>query len=288
MTLTVSWSVLAALALVLVICFVLPLGLYYAFYRGAEGTLKMFLLGGGAYFAVRFLAELPVSALLGHFGLLAVPAVNSLYLVLLRPLIFAGIAYAVLRLLGQEIRTTGHSLMTAAGYVTLQNIVEVGVVSAGYLVTLWGIRSTNGTYTVVSDADYVSMSDAVSRTDLIPESLFSQMRELCALPASYFVALGLERLWIIVVHMAILAVVWLAVSRKDGLPMLGAAFGLRALASLPALLSVWGVLSGGFGTAAVTVLVMLAVCAGTVLCWRRWIDRETVWPQEEETFASAD
>lgn len=288
MTLVVSWSAVAALAGVLLICFVAPLLLYYAFYRTADGTLKMFLTGGAAYFAARFLLELPLSALLEYSGLLRVTAVYALYLAVLRPLIFVGTAWAVLRFLGKDVRTTGHALMTASGYVTLQNIVEVGLVSAGYLVTLWGIRRTNGAYDVISDADYVSMSDAVSRTDLLPESIFRQMRELCATPASYFVGMGLERLWIVAVHMAILTVIWLAVSRKDGRKLLGAAFGLRALAGLPALLSVCGVMKGGFVTGAVTVLVMLAVCAGAVVCWRRWIDREPVWPQEEETFATAD
>lgn len=271
--LQVSTGALVALAFVLVVCFILPIALYYVMFRFSDSRFKTFGLGAIAYFVARFVVEMPLGVVISHYTNLSenVP-VYALYLFVLCPLIFVGINFAAIKRFGQEILSTGNSLMYASGYVTLQNIVEVGFVGAWYFSTLLGIRSV-GIYWVVSDADYASASDVVSASNLVSESIYAEMQELCGMSASYFTAMCLERLWVIAAYSAMLLVIWLAVRKRGTLPLLGAAFGMRLLASLPTFLSDLGLISGAW-LSVVIIAILLVICAAAALCWRNFIDKQ--------------
>lgn len=274
MTLEVSVGSLIALGLLLVVCFLLPIGLFYALYQLSEGNFKMFGIGAAAYFVLRFIIELPTSAFLEHFAHMREhPAIYAVYLLLICPLFFVAVHFIVLKFFGNHIETTGHALLYLAGYVTLQNIVEVGFVSAWYFVTLLSIRSAAAQYTVVSEGDYVSMSEITDPAYLVTDGIFAEMQQLCGMTPGYFLSLCAERLWIIVAYSAIVLVVWLSMRKgRILLPVLGFAFVMRMLASLPAALNVCGVLPAGLASGIVTAIVLIILCVMAVFCWRRYID----------------
>ena len=272
--LQVSTGAVVALGFVLVVCYLLPIALFYVMYRFSDSKFKTFGVGVMAYFTARFVVEMPIGIIISHFTHLSENTpVYAVYLFLLCPLIFVGINFAALKIFGKDILSTGNSLMYATGYVTLQNIVEVGFVGAWYFITLLGIRSV-GSYLVVSDADYASASDVVSASNLVSESIYSEMQELCSLSASYFTSMCLERLWIIAAYSAMLLVIWLAVRKRGALPLLGVAFGMRLLASVPTFLSDMNVISSKWASVVIIVAILIIICAAAVLCWRKFIDEE--------------
>ena len=218
--LQVSWSALMALLLLLVICFVLPLGLFGALFKLADGRWKTCGIGAGAYFVGGFVADVLLPT-----GIRAVTDMNQnmpvymLYSLLLSPAIFMAVNYFAMKKLGKdELNNTGDALMYSVGYAGLQNMVTTGFVAAMYFVTLWSIKSNGGSYVVVSESDYVSYSNLVSASNLITDSIYAQMQELCSRPATYFLSLCMDRLWVIVVYAALLLVVWLAVKKTNKLP----------------------------------------------------------------------
>lgn len=277
--LQVSVGALIALGFIMLVCFILPIGLFYTFYRLSDSSFKMFGIGAAAFFTVKFVAELPVNAILEHYWPLAEHhAVYGTYLLLFCPLAFVGVNFAALKLFGKHFDTTGNVLMYGSGYTALQNVVEAGMVSFMYFITLWGIRSCGANYVVVSDADYVSMSDVVSRSNLVTESIYTEMRQLCDMPTIYFVSMCLERLWLIVVYSAVVLVIWLAArksaSLSESLTLLGIAFGMRLLAGLPTVLGSLGVISAGWISALLIIAILLADSAAAVLCWRNKLGGE--------------
>lgn len=273
--LQVSSGALAALVFILLVCFILPIAIYYVMYRFSDSRFKTFGKGALIYFVVRFVIEMPVNVIINHYADMSknVP-VYALYLFLICPLIFVGVNFAAIKFFGGEISSTGNSLMYSSGYVTMQNAVEVGFVGVMYFVTLLGIRSAGANYIIVSDADYISASDVVSSSNLVTESIYAEMQELCNMPASYFLVMGLERLWIIAAYSAMLLVIWLAVKKRGTLPLLGAAFAMRMLASLPTILSDLGVISQKWISVTLIIAILVIICAAAVICWRKFIDME--------------
>lgn len=274
MMLQVSTGAVVALALVLAVCFLVPIALYYVMYRFSDSKLKTFGFGALIYFVVRFVFEMPISLLLSRSANLSENApLYALYLFLLCPLIFVGVNFAVFKFRGGDIVSTGNSLMYASGYVTLQNIVEVGFVGVWYFVTLLGIRSV-GSYLVVSDADYASASDVVSASNLVSESIYAEMQTLCDMSASYFISMCLERLWVIAAYSAMILVIWLAVRKRGALPLLGVAFGMRMLAGVPTFVSDLGLISQKWLSVTVIIALLLIICAAAAVCWQKFIDKE--------------
>lgn len=271
----VSLGVLTALIFIMLVCFILPIALYYVMYRFSDSRFKTFGKGVIAYFILKFVIEIPVSVIINRYA--NIPenvTAYALYLFLICPLIFVGINLVAVNFLGREISSTGDSLMYSSGYTTLQNVVEVGFVSVMYFITLQGIRSAGGNYIVVSEADYVSASNAVGASNLVTDSIYAEMQELCNMPVSYFLSMGFERLWTIAVYSAIILVIWLAVKKRGALPLLLIAFGMRALASLPIMLGELDVISNKWISVAVTVAILVVICAAAVICWRKFIDKE--------------
>ena len=271
----VSLGALAALIFVMLVCFILPIAIYYVMYRFSDSRFKTFGKGIAVYFVLRFVIEIPVNVIINHYADMSKNmTAYLLYLLLVCPIIFTGINFVAIKFFGREISSTGNSLMYSLGYTTFQNVVEVGLVSVMYFITLQGIRSVGGNYVVVSEADYVSASNAVSASNLVTDSIYAEMQELCNMPALYFLSMAFERLWTIAVYSAVILVIWLAVKKRGALPLLFAAFAMRILAGVPMMLGELDIVSNKWISAAVTAGTLVVICAAAAVCWRKFIDRE--------------
>lgn len=272
--LQVSWSALAALLLLLAVCFVLPLGLFGVLFKLAGGRLKTCGIGAGAYFLGGFVVEMLLLASIGALTDMTrnVP-VYLLYSLLVSPAIFMAVNFFVMRKFAEkDLNSTGDAMMYSVGYSGLQNLLTTGFVALMYFVTLWSIKSHGGGYVVVSESDYVSYSNLVSSSNLVTDTIYEQMQELCSRPASYFLTLCLDRLWVIAVYAALLLVVWLAVKKTNKLPILGIAYGMRLLVGLPTVLSDLHVISNPWISAAMVVLISVVEWVAAIFCWKRHID----------------
>ncbi len=272
--LQVSWGALAALLLLLVVCFVLPLGLFGGLYKLADGRFKTCGIGAGAYFVGGFAADVLLLT-----GIRALTDMNQnmpvymIYSLVLSPAVFMAVNYFAMKITGkEELNNTGDALMYSVGYAGLQNMVTTGFIAAMYFVSLWNIKLHGGSYVVVSESDYVSYSQLVSASNLITDRIYEQMQELCSRPASYFLSLCLDRLWVIVVYAALLLVVWLAVRKKNKLPILGIAYVMRLLIGLPTIFSDFHVFSSTWMATAMIVVVSVIVWVAAVFCWKLYID----------------
>lgn len=270
----VSGGAIASIILLLVICFILPVFLYYLLFRFSDSNIKTFGIGAAAYFVGGLILDLFLLSIIGFFtDITQNVSVYLLYSLILSPAIFVALNFFAIKFFGKNMITTGNSLMYSAGYASLQNIMSVGFVSAGYLITLLDIKSSGG-YIVVSDSDYASYSDMVSASNLVSQSVFDELANLCSTPASYFLTLCLDRLWIIAVHSAILLVIWLAVRKVNSLPLLGAAFGMRILVGVPTMLNDLSVISNKWLLAAIIIIIAVLVWVIAVMCWKKFIDRD--------------
>ena len=272
--LQVSWGALAALLLLLAVCFVLPLGLFGALFKLADGKFKTCGIGAGAYFLGGFVVEVLLLASIGALTDMSknVP-VYLLYSLLVSPAIFMAVNYFVMKRFGKDVLdSTGDALTYSVGYSGLQNMFTTGFVALMYFVTLWNIRSHGGSYVVVSESDYVSYSNLVSTSNLVTDRIYGEMQELCSRPAAYFLSLCLDRLWVIVVYAALLLVVWLAVKKSRKLPILGIAYGMRLLIGLPTILSDFHLIANAWVSAAIVVLISVVVWVAAIFCWKRYID----------------
>lgn len=269
----VSGGAIASIILLLVICFILPIVMYYLFFKFSDSSIKTLGIGAAAYFIGGLILDVFILSIIAFFTDITknIP-VYLLYSLILSPVIFVAFNFFAIKLFGKDIKTTGDSLMYSTGYVSLQNILSVGFVSAGYLITLLNIRSS-GEYVVLSDSDYASYSDTVSASNLVSQSIFDELKDLCDTPASYFITLCLDRLWIIAVYSAILLVIWLAVRKVNSLPLLGAAFGMRILVGVPTMLNDLCTVINKWVSLAVIIIIAVLVWVIAIMCWRKFIDR---------------
>lgn len=274
--LQVSWGALAALGLLLVICFVLPLGLSGLLYRMAGCRFKSCGLGAAAYFFGGFVTEMLLMGIIRSFtDMTKNLPVYLLYSLVLSPAVFLAVNFVVMKWIAKGgLRHTGDAMMYAVGYSGLENLFTTGFVAVMYMVTLWGIKQHAGSYVVVSESDYVSYSNLVSPSSLVTDRIYGEMQVLCSRPAGYFLALCFDRVWAIVVYAAALLILWMAVTKKDRLPLLGMACGVRLLIGLPTVFSDLGVIRNAWVSALLVVLLAAAAWAAAVFCWRRYIDSE--------------
>lgn len=275
--LQVSGGALASLILLLVICFVLPIGLFTLLYRVADGKIKTLGLGAAAYFVAGFVFDVFLLIVIRQFtDMTTNTAMYMVYSLVLMPLIFIVINYWIMNHLGKGklLETTGDSLMYSVGYTSLQNVITTGFLAVVYFLSLMDIKSSGGRYVVISDSDFVSYSDTVSASNLINESVYRQMQELCGRSASYFLSLCLDRLWIIVAYAAVLLVLWLAVRKAEKLPLLGFALVMRLLAGLPMIISDFGLIKNTWLAGGVSAGIAVVLWIAAVFCWRAFIDSE--------------
>lgn len=278
--LTVKFGALVLLVILLLICFVLPIALFYLLYRFADCKIKTLAIGALVYIAGSVIIDTVIAMGLGVLGDMETnAAVYLLYAVLLSPAAFIAVSYFAIKRFGADnMKTTGDSMMYSLGYSAAQNIISTGIIGVMYFLTMLNIRDRAGSFIVVSDADYVSYTDAVSSGDIINETVYRQMLSLCNEPMSYYVSFCLHCLWVIAVNAAIFLVLWLAVRNSGRYIVIGYAFVMRLLITLPDLLGRFGLMPGGWLSGLISFVIMIAVWAAAILCRRSFIDI----PEESE------
>ena len=272
----VSGGVIASLVILLLICFILPIAMFYALYRLAEGNAKHLFVGAAVYFVGGMILEYFVYRFVGMFTDMNenIP-VYLIYTLVIIPALFIAANFIGIKFCGKDILTTGDSLMYCTGYASLQNMMSVGFISASYLLTLLDVKTT-GNYVIVSDSEYASYSDMVSATNIVSETKFENLQNLCSTPASYFLTMCLDRLWVIAVYSAALLVLWLAVRKARSWPFIFVSFGMRVLISVPTIINGLGLISNKWITLTIVVLIAVIVWVIAVLCWKKLVDRNNL------------
>ena len=281
--LQVSMGALISLVLIMLVCFVLPLPLFYLLYR-ADSKGKTFALGAASYIACGLLLDALLAA-----GVNMISDISSngatylLYAAALSPALFIGVNYLIIRRFGRSsMNTTGDSLMFSLGYSSVYNVLSTGFVSVMYFFTLLEIRGRNGLFTVVSDADYVSASEKVSSGDIVNQSVYNDMVKLCSQPVSYYVMFILNCLWVIAAYAAVLMVIWLAVKKTEKVILLAFAFVIRLFITLPDIFSRFEMIADPWVSQAVSFVILVIVWAAAVFCRRTFIDGEDAAAGEGE------
>ena len=287
--LQVSMGALVSLVIILLVCFVLPLAFFYVLYR-AECKFKTMAIGALAYLVCGIIADTMLV-----MGLDAIAEVQTntlmyiLYASLLSPVLFVTVNYFLIRRLGAlSMKTTGDSLMYALGYGTLCNIVSTGIVAIMYFLSLLDIKERGEYFRVVSDADYVSLSDKVSGSDIIVnETVFGQMRMLASQPVSYYMGFIFNCLWVFAIYGAIFMVIWLSVKKKEKKLLLAFAFVIRLFATLPDVLDHFKLIGSRMVSGVISLVVLILVWIAAILCRKVFIDAEEEY-RDESVKESAD
>lgn len=272
----VSGATIAATILLLIICFILPLVLFYVLYKFADGKIKNLLTGAAAFFVGGFILDTLALHLVSMLSDISknMP-VYFLYTLLISPAIFLLTGFVAIKCFGKEMKNTGDALMYTVGYVGLQNILLVGIGEFMNLLNMFSMNSSNG-YVVVSDSNYASYSDIVSASNLISESGYEYLVNLSGRSASYVLAMCVDRLWIFAAYGAVMLVIWLAVRKQGGLPLLAAAFGMRMLITVPSILSELKVITNAWIIIPIAIAITVVIWFAAIALWKKHIDRANI------------
>lgn len=272
----VSMGALVSLVIIMLVCFVLPLPLYYLLFRYAECKAKTLGIGAVAYIICGVVLDTVTAMLLEQFaGLNSNGLLYLLYAAVLSPVIFITFNYFVIKRFGRDnMRTTGDTMMYSLGYGSVCNILSTGIVAAMYFFTLLDIRNRGGVFHVVSDADYVSASSTVSGSDLVTESLYNQMKNLCAEPISYYVMFIINCLWVLAAYAAVFMVLWLAVKKINKPVILAFAFVIRLFIVLPDIMNRFKVIENVWISELISVVILVIVWMAALYCRKSFIDSE--------------
>ena len=272
----VSMGALVSLVVIMLICFVLPFVLFYLLYRYADGKVKNLLIGAAAYIACGVIVDTVLFALLDRLG-----GVNSngalymLYAVVLSPACFILMNYLIIKRFGtKSIKNTGDAIMYSVGYSTALNVLSTGVIAIIYFLTLLDIKDRADVYRVVSDADYVSASNAVSASNLVNESIYNEMIKLCSQPVSYYMVYIINFLCAICVIAAIMPIIWLAVKKRQKPIILAFAFVIRLFITLPDIFDRFDVIKNVWVSQLFSIVILVIVWIAAVFCRRMFIDTE--------------
>ena len=281
----VSFGALVSLVIIMLICFVLPFLLFYFLYRCADGRVKTFLIGAAAYLVCGIIADTTISALLEQLGKInGSGGLYLLYAVVLSPACFILLNYVIIKRFGADhMKTTGDSLMYSVGYSTAMNVLSTGIIAVMYFITLLDIRDRSGSYQIVSDADYVSASNAVSASNLVNESVYNEMVKLCSEPISYYLVFIINCLWTIAVFAAIMPVIWLAVKKQNKPIILVFAVIIRLFITLPDLLNRFHAVNNQWVLQLIMLAILVIVWVAAIYCRRLFIDTEdAVWEDNQK------
>ena len=281
----VSFGALVSLVIIMLICFVLPFLLFYFLYRFADGRVKTFLIGAAAYLVCGIVVDTTLAALLELLGEINGSGVlYLLYAVVLSPACFILLNYVIIKRFGADhMKTTGDSLMYSVGYSTALNLLSTGFVAVMYFITLLDIRDRSGSYQIVSDADYVSASNAVSASNLVNESVYNEMVKLCSEPISYYLVFIINCLWTIAVFAAIMPVIWLAVKKQNKPIILVFAVIIRLFITLPDLLNRFHAVNNQWVLQLIMLAILVIVWVAAIYCRRLFIDTEdAVWEDNQK------
>ncbi len=267
-----SGFAIAASAILMLICYILPFVLYYLLYRFGDSPTKLLLIGAATFFVGGYVLELVLQNIV--YAIFPSTAAGLLYSLLFSPLLFTAANFVAIKFFCKNMLTTGDSLMYSTGYVGLLNILMVGVSEFINFVNL--ISANGSSYLVVSDSDYESASDLVSASNLISESTYEYLQTVCARSASYIYAMCMDRLVIIAAYAAIIMLTWLAVSKKGALPLLGAVFAMRVIIAVPSVLNNYGVITNIWVAIVIAVIITALIWAATIFLRGRFIDNESI------------
>lgn len=271
----VSTGSLIALVCILLVCFVLPLPLYYLLYR-AECKGKNFLIGAAAYIGCGVLADTVLGATVDMIANTSANAASYLlYAAILSPVLFIALNYLIIKRFGTKtMTTTGDSLMYSLGYASAYNILATGFVSAMYFFTLMEIKGRNGVFTVVSDADYVSASQVVTSGDLVNESVYADMVRLCSQPVSYYIGFIINCLWALAAYAAVFMVLRLAVQKKEKKHILAYALMIRLFITLPDIMKHFDIIRNVWLAQLFSFVILGIVWVAAIFCRKTFVDSE--------------
>ncbi len=274
--LQVSMGSLISLVIIMLLCFVLPLVLFYMLYRYADGKVKTLGIGAAAYIACGMVADTALAMLFEMISSVETNVVTYLlYSVVLSPVLFILLNYFIIKRFGlNNMQTTGDAMMYSLGYSSAYNVLSTGLVAIMYFFTLLDVKNCVGQYLVVSDADYVSASNTVSASNLVNETVYRQIVKLCGQPVSYYMIFCINCLWVIAAYAAVLMVIWLAVKKTNKILILAFALIIRLFTVMPDILDRFKVFSNVWASQAVSVVVLAIVWIGAIFCRRTFIDSE--------------
>ena len=272
----VSTGALVSLVIIMLICFVMPFALFYILYRYADCKVKTLITGAAAYIACGVIADTIIAASLDRIG--GINGNSLLYLLhvtILSPVLFILINYLVIRKFGADnMNTTGDSMMYALGYSSAFNILSTGLIAIMYFLTLIDIRDNSEKYLVVSDANYVSASGTVSGSNVVNESIYKEMINLCSKPVSYYMNFIINCLWVIAAYAAIMLVIWLAVKKSEKVILLAFAFVIRLFSTLPDILQHFNMIKNTWVSHLISIVILVIIWTAAVFCRKTFIDRD--------------
>ncbi len=282
--LQVSTASLISLVIIMLICFVLPLALFYPLYRYADCRAKTLGIGAAAYIACAVVIDTVAAMALNMIADLNTNAAMYLfYAAVVSPVIFIAFNYFVIKRFGSDnINNTGDTMMYSLGYSSVYNIFSTGIIAVMYFMTLLNVKNRTIPFDIVSDADYVSMSDTVSASNLINQSAFDDLKKLCAEPVSYYMTFCLNCLWVLAAYAAVFIVIWLAVKKTNKPVILAFAFMIRLFITLPDVIDRFGLIGSGVVSAIVSLIVLVIVWAASLFCRKTFIDSEDAPVQEKK------
>ena len=198
-----------------------------------------------------------------------------LHAIVLSPACFILVNYLIIKKIGADnIKTTGDSMMYSLGYSSAFNILSTGIIAFMYFLTMLDIRNRGGSYIVVSDADYVSVSDTVSGSNLLSETIYGEMMKLCSQPVSYYMTFVFNCLWVFAVFAAVMPVIWLAATKENKPLILAFAFIIRLFITLPDILDHFKVIGNVWVSHLISVAVLVIIWIAAMYCRKLFIDTD--------------
>ena len=271
----VSMGALVSLVVIMLVCFVLPMAFFYVLYR-AECKFRTLLLGAVSYVICGVVVDTVLVMGLDVFAKVQSNTLTYLlYASLLSPAVFVVLNYFIIKRFGASgMKRTGDSMMYALGYGTLCNILSTGFLSIMYFLALLDIRDRGGEFTVVSDSDYVSASNTVTK------SVYADMVNLCRQPVSYYMGLAFNCLWVLAVYAAIFIVIWLAVKKTEKKLLLAFAFFIRFFSTLPDILQHFRLVENKWVSLVISAAILVLVWTAAIFCRKTFIDAEDAVKEE--------
>lgn len=250
----VSQSAIAVMILVALFTVALPLGLGFWFRRRTGGRGRFFLLGAVIFPLFALVLEGSVNrAVLG--SALGRVLGGNLWLYALYGGLAAGIfeecgRYIAFRLTRRWSRGPGDALLYGAGHGGIEAVLLAGLTMVNNVIL--SLAMNRGGLEAVEQL-----------TGPLPESTRAALAALTAAPAGTYLWSGFERLWAVVLHIALSVLVYAAVTRRGRWYWFPAAIGIHALVDMAA------VVTGALCPIAVTELVVALAAGGTALLARK-------------------
>lgn len=221
----VSPASIVSMVFTLLICFALPFGLAFYFYRKERIALVAVLVGALVFVASQMLLRIPLLQFLAGMPWYQQMAGNLLLIALLLS-VTAGLFEEVGRFLGfkyllRRLLSWKNGIAFGIGHGGIEAILIVGFTYINNIV--YSVMINRGTY------------DQLIAPQLGPQLAAFLKEQLVNTSPALFAAAGLERAFTVVIHIALSLVVLLAVTRGKPIFLLYAIL-LHALVNFPAVM----------------------------------------------------